>query len=95
MATVRKFEELEIWQSGRKPHQKIYPVRFKERIAKDVGLKNRICGACTSADGSDQGRHTEFTVSLTGSPGRGRRTKVTVIPYLCAGRFSRAQFDEC
>lgn len=69
MATIQKFEDLEIWQ---KPvlKSKIYPLTFKEPIASDFRLKDQMRGSCGSimdniAEGFDRGSKNEFTNSLT------------------------------
>lgn len=70
MATIQKFEDLEIWQKARLLSQKIYPLTFKEPIASDFRLKDQMRGSCGSiiyniAEGFDRGSKNEFTNSLT------------------------------
>jgi len=70
MATIQKFEDLEIWQKARFLSQKIYPLTFKEPIASDFRLKDQMRGSCGSimdniAEGFDRGSKNEFTNSLT------------------------------
>jgi hypothetical protein len=42
MATIQKFEEVEIWQLARTLCKKIYPLTFQEPIAKDFHFKDQI-----------------------------------------------------
>lgn len=70
MATIQKFEDLEIWQKARLLSQKVYPLTFKEPIASDFRLKDQMRGSCGSimdniAEGFDRGSKNEFTNSLT------------------------------
>lgn len=70
MATIQKFEDLEIWQKARLLSQKVYPLRFKEPIASDFRLKDQMRGSCGSimdniAEGFERGSKNEFTNSLT------------------------------
>lgn len=70
MATIQKFEDLEIWQKARLLSQRIYPLTFKEPIASDFRLKDQMRGSCGSimdniAEGFDRGSKNEFTNSLT------------------------------
>lgn len=48
MATVQKFEELQVWQLARELSQKIYPLTFLDPITKDLRFKDQIRGACGS-----------------------------------------------
>lgn len=70
MATIQKFEDLEIWQKARLLSQKVYPLTFKEPIASDFRLKDQMRGSCGSimdniAEGFERGSKNEFTNSLT------------------------------
>jgi four helix bundle protein len=50
MATIQKFEDMEIWQMARSLCQKIYPLTFADPIAKDFRYKDQIRGSCGSID---------------------------------------------
>lgn len=70
MATIQKFEDLEIWQKARLISQKIYPLTFKDPISRDIRLKDQIRGSCGSvmdniAEGFERGSKVEFVNSLT------------------------------
>ena len=70
MATVQKFEDLQVWQHARELSQKIYPLTFAEPIAKDFRFKDQIRGSCGSimdniAEGFERGSKREFIHSLT------------------------------
>ncbi len=70
MATIQKFEDLEIWQLARVLSQKIYPLTFQEPISKGFRFKDQIRGTCGSikdniAEGFERGSKLEFINSLT------------------------------
>lgn len=70
MATIQKFEDLEIWQLARLLSQKIYPLTFQKPISKDFRFKDQIRGTCGSimdniAEGFERGSKLEFINSLT------------------------------
>ena len=74
MATITKFEDLEIWQLARILSKKIYALTFKEPIASDFRLKDQLRGSCGSimdniAEGFERGSRLEFINSLSISKG--------------------------
>lgn len=80
MATIQKFEDLEIWQLARRLCQKIYPLTFNDPIAKDFRYKDQIRGTCGSvmdniAEGFGRGSKLEFINSLTVAKGEAEELK--------------------
>jgi len=80
MATIQKFEDLEIWQKARLLSKQIYPLTFKEPIASDFRLKDQMRGSCGSimdniAEGFERGSKNEFTNSLTIAKGEAGELK--------------------
>jgi four helix bundle protein len=80
MATVHKFEDLEIWQLARKLCQRIYPLTFEDPIAKDFRYKDQIRGTSGSimdniAEGFGRGSKHEFVHSLTTAKGEAEEFK--------------------
>ena len=70
MATIQKFEDLEIWQKARLLSQKIYPLTFIKPINEDFRYKDQIRGSVGSimdniAEGFKRGSKLEFINSLT------------------------------
>ena len=49
MATIQKFEDLEVWQLARELSQLIYPLTFIEPIKSDFRLKDQMRGSSGSA----------------------------------------------
>lgn len=69
MATIQKFEDLEIWQLARHICKKVYPLTLKEPIKKEFRLADQMKGSSGSimdniAEGFDRGSRLEFINSL-------------------------------
>ena len=69
MATITKFEDLDVWNKARLPSVKIYNLTFLEPLSKDYRLKDQMRGSAGSimdniAEGFDRGRRLEFINSL-------------------------------
>jgi four helix bundle protein len=69
MATIQRFEDLEIWKKSRTLSDKVYPLTFKDPIASDFRMKDQIRGSVGSimdniAEGFERGSKFEFINSL-------------------------------
>ena len=74
MATIQKFENLEVWKKARILSNKIYPLTFKEPISSDFRMKDQMRRSVGSimdniAEGFERGSKLEFINSLTTSKG--------------------------
>lgn len=74
MATIQKFEDLEIWKKSRILSDKVYPLTFIEPISNDFRMKDQLRGSVGSimdniAEGFERGSKLEFINSLTISKG--------------------------
>lgn len=99
MATIHKFEDLEIWQLARSLCQKIYPLTFTDPIAKDFRYKDQIRGSCGSvmdniAEGFGRGSKLEFINSLTIAKGEAEELKSQLYRGLDNKYFSEGLFEE-
>jgi four helix bundle protein len=99
MATIHKFEDLEIWQLARKLCQRIYPLTFEEPIAKDFRFKDQLRGTCGSvmdniAEGFGRGSKHEFVNSLTIAKGETEELKSQLYRGLDINYFSEPLFNE-
>ena len=56
MATIKRFEDLEVWKKARLLAQKIYALTFKEPLSEDFRLKDQIRGAVESIIDTDDFR---------------------------------------
>jgi hypothetical protein len=51
MATIQRFEDLEIWKKPRILSNKIYPLTFDDPLAKDFRMKDQMRGSVGSIMG--------------------------------------------
>ena len=99
MATIQRFEDLEVWQLARELCQKIYPLTFEEPVAKDFRYKDQIRGTSGSimdniAEGFGRGSKLEFINSLTIAKGEAEELKSQLYRGLDVNYFSEAMFKE-
>ena len=99
MATIQKFEDLEVWQLARSLSQKIYPLTFNERISKDFRYKDQIRGSCGSimdniAEGFERGSKLEFINSLTVAKGEAGELKSQLYRGLDNSYLTQELFQE-
>ncbi len=74
MATIQRFEDLEIWKKARSLSNLIYPLTFKDQISSDSRYKDQIRGSCGSimdntAEGLERGSRLAFINALTTAKG--------------------------
>lgn len=99
MATVNKFEELEVWQLARKLCQRIYPLRCKEPIAADFRYKDQIRGTRgsimdNSADAFGRGSKHEFVNCLSIAKGEAEELTSQLDRGADVNEFSENLFNE-
>lgn len=99
MATVLKFEELEIWKKVRTLSSKVYPLTFKEPVSNDFRLKDQMRGSSGSiteniAEGFERGSKLEFINSLTIAKGETGELKSQLYRCLDNKYITQKLFDE-
>jgi four helix bundle protein len=99
MATIQKFEDLEIWHLARSLCQKIYPLTFTDPIAKDFRYKDQIRGSCGSimdniAEGFGRGSKLEFINALTIAKGEAEELKSQLYRGFDNNYISKTLFEE-
>ena len=99
MATIQKFEDLEVWKKARILSDKIYPLTFKEPIASDFRMKDQMRGSVGSimdniAEGFERGSKLEFINSLTISKGETGELKSQLYRCLDNKYISQNNFVE-
>lgn len=99
MATITKFEDLEVWKLARELSQHVYPLTFIEPIKSDFRLKDQMRGSSGSimdniAEGFERGSQLEFINSLSYSKGEVGELKSQLYRCLDNGYISKEAFDE-
>lgn len=99
MATITKFEDLEIWQLARILSKKVYALTNKEPLALDFRLKDQMRGSSGSimdniAEGFERGSRFEFINSLSISKGETGELKSQLYRSLDNAYISEAIFNE-
>ena len=99
MSTVKRFEDLEIWQLAREIENKVYEETQKGRLAKDYKLRDQINNATGSvmdniAEGFGRSSRLEFIQFLSISNGSGNELQSQL--YRCLDRkyFAQEKFQE-
>jgi four helix bundle protein len=80
MATVKKFEDLEVWQLARKLNTRIYPILLLLNESRNFELKNQLDGSAGSVmdnipEGFEREGNKEFIQALYISKGSLAETK--------------------
>jgi four helix bundle protein len=98
MATIQKFEDLEIWQKARLLSQKTFPLTFAKPISEDFRYKDQIRGSAGSvmdniAEGFERGSKLEFINSLTIAKGEVGEFKSQLYRGLDNKYFTEERFN--
>lgn len=99
MATVNKFEDLEVWQLARKQAIEFTALVETTPLAKDVELRNQMNGSPGSvmdniAEGFERSSHQEFKNFLIIAKGSNGEYRSQLYRCLDRKHISKEQFDE-
>jgi four helix bundle protein len=99
MATIKKFEELEIWQLARVLSKEVYKVTKYKNFSKDfelVGQIRRSSGSVMDniAEGFGRGGNKEFSMFLTIATGSANETQSQLYRALDQEYISEAEFND-
>ncbi|MGB5008422.1 MAG: four helix bundle protein [Ferruginibacter sp.] len=99
MATITRFEDLEIWQLARELSKEIYALTFIEPIKNDFRLRDQMRGSSGSimdniAEGFERGSKLEFINSLSYSKGEVGELKSQLYRSLDNKYISQEIFDD-
>jgi four helix bundle protein len=99
MATITRFEDLEVWQLARDLCNQVYPLTFIEPIKSDYRLKDQIRGSSGSAmdniaEGFERASQLEFTNSLSYSKGEVGELKLQLYRCLDNKYISQELIDD-
>ena len=99
MATIQRFEDMEVWQLARELSKKIYSLTFIEPTRSDYRLRDQMRGSSGSAmdniaEGFERGSQFEFINSLSYSKGEVGELKSQL--YRCKDNnyITQGLFDE-
>ncbi len=99
MATVRYFEDLEVWQIARELALELYNESKKEPFSKDYELKNQILRSSGSAmdniaEGFERGGKKEFIQFLSISKGSSGEIRSQLYRALDRKHITQDKFDD-
>lgn len=98
MATIRKFEDLEVWQMARKLNIKLIPYLKLLTDTRDYGLKNQLDEAAGSvmdniAEGFERDGNNEFVQFLAISKGSLGEVRSQLYRVLDRGLIDQSEFE--
>lgn len=99
MATIKKFEELNIWQLARTYAKDIYKITKYPEFSKDYKLRDQITSASGSvmdniAEGYGRGGNKEFSLFLSFTIGSANETQSQLYRALDQEYISKSEFEE-
>ncbi len=99
MATIKKFEDLKVWQKARILCQQVFEITQKEPFAKDYKLKDQINGSSGSvmdniAEGFGRQENNEFINFLTIANGSAMEVKSQLYRAFDRSYITKDKFEE-
>jgi four helix bundle protein len=98
MATIEKFEDLEIWKKAREVSKYVYQLTLKTDFSKDYSLKDQIRRSSGSvmdniAEGFDRGGNKEFVNFLSIAKGSIAEVRSQVYRAFDFNYITKTEFD--
>ena len=98
MATIKRFEDLEVWQKARELCNLIYPLTLKDSFAKDFKLRDQINGSSGSvmdniAEGFERDGKGEFRHFLSISKGSCGEVRSQLYRAIDRKHITQMEFD--
>ena len=99
MATIQRFEDLEIWQKARVLAEKIYELTFKDPLLHDFRIRDQMRGSAGSimdniAEGFERASRFEFINSLGIAKGEAGELKSQLYRALDIKYINQETFDD-
>ncbi len=99
MATIKRFEDLEVWKKARELCKKIFALTLKEKFSKDYSLKDQIKRSSGSimdniTEGFERGGKKEFIQFLYIAKSSAAETKSQLYRSLDYGYITDIEFKE-
>lgn len=94
MATIRKFEDLEIWQEARRLSNEIKEIALNSDLKSDYKLRDQIKGSSGSimdniAEGFERDGNIEFRQFLSIAKGSAGKTRSQFIEFMIMDIFQK------
>jgi four helix bundle protein len=98
MGTIRRFEEIEAWQTARMLTRRIYALSSQGTFAKDYGLRDQMRRASVSimsniAEGFESDRRRDFIRYLGYAKASAGEVRAQLYVALDVGYLTREQFN--
>ena len=98
MATISRFEDLEVWKMAREVTNDIYALCREPEFSRDFGLRNQICRSSVSvmsnvAEGFERDGNKEFVNFLSIAKGSSGEVRSQLYVALDQNYITQAQFD--
>lgn len=99
MATIRTFEDLEVWKRARRFSHKIYELTLEGSFTKDYSLKDQINKSSGSimdniGEGFDRGGNKEFILFLSYAKGSAGESRSQLYRALDRKHINEITFNE-
>jgi len=99
MATINKFEDLEIWIEAKRLAKAIHTIALETELKNDFRLKDQVKASSGSvmdniAEGFERDGNMEFRQFLSIAKGSAGETRSQLYRILDYGYINQAQFDE-
>ena len=99
MATIKRFEDLEIWQKSREMSKKVYSLTIKGTFAKDFALRDQINASSGStmdniAEGFERDGKNEFRQFLSISKASCGEVRSQLYRALDRNHINQNEFDD-
>ena len=99
MASIERFEDLQVWQLARVVTRKVYAVASTRPFASDFGLKDQMCRAAVSilsniAEGFERGTDKSFQSFLAIANGSAGELRAQLYVAFDLRYISQEQFDD-
>lgn len=99
MATIERFEDLDIWKEARVISNKIFKISVETELKNDFGLRNQIRNSPGSvmdniAEGFERGGNLEFRQFLSIAKGSAGETRSQLYRLLDSNYIENDKFEE-
>lgn len=99
MATIERFEDLDIWKEARIISNKIFKISVETELKNDFGLRNQIRNSSGSvmdniAEGFERGGNLEFRQFLSIAKGSAGETRSQLYRLLDSNYIENDKFEE-